>query len=260
MNKKFTILTANYNAGKYLKEWGDSILSQKYRPLEVVFVEDRSKDDSLKIIKKIAEDFKKNNIDFKLILPNKKLYCGSAYNLALEKATGNYFGVLDSDDMLESFACEFIVDIYERYPEISWIYTQYNKYNRKMDRVIKRGFCRYPGNGKSMLQMERKNINTYGHWRTFSDRISSFKNLFGKGLKCCVDKNLGFRLEEEGRGMFVDKVCYRYRTRSKGEKSIVHVYPLTKIRERVSISAKNRRKNKKIYSISRYKDIKNEEK
>ena len=45
---------------------------------------------------------------------------------------------------------------------------------------MKRGFCRHPGKGKTILQMERKNINVYGHWRTFSDRINSNKNLFGK--------------------------------------------------------------------------------
>jgi len=248
-NKKFTILTANYNAGRYLEEWASSILVQKYRPLEVIFVEDKSKDDSLKIIKKISKKFSNKSIDFKLIRPSKKLYCGSAYNLALKNATGSYFGVLDSDDMLESFACEFIVKIYENNSEIAWAYTQYNKYNRLMNRIMKRGFCRRPPKNKSILQMERKNINIYGHWRTFSDRIKSNKNLFGKNLKCCVDKHLGIRLEEEGVGMFIDKVCYKYRTRTKGEKSIVFSYPLKKVRARVVAKAKIRRKNKKVYPI-----------
>ena len=253
MNKKFTILTANYNAGRYLKEWAGSIVSQKYRPLEVIFAEDKSIDKSLKIIKEISKEFSQKGIDFKLVEHFKKMYCGSSYNLALKNATGSYFGVLDSDDMLEPFACEFIVDIYEKNPEVAWIYTQYNKYNRKMDRVMKRGFCQHPGENKSILQMEKNNINTYGHWRTFSDRIESSKNLFGNNLKCCVDKHLGMRLEEEGTGMFVDKVCYKYRTRSKGEKSIVHKYNLKKNRQMVSLEAKKRRRGKKVYSVLRYK-------
>jgi len=253
VNKKFTILTAAYNSGKYIDEWANSILEQKYRPLEVICVEDKSNDNTLEKLKQLSKKFEKQNIDFKLIQSSKKLYCGSAYNLALKKATGKYFGILDSDDMLESFACEFIVDVYERYPDITWIYTQYNKYNRKMDRIIKKGFCHYPGKNNTILYMERKNINIYGHWRTFSDRILTFKNLFGKGLKCCVDKHLGIRLEEIGKGMFVDKVCYRYRTRSKGEKSIVHVHPLKRTRVEVVQQAKKRRKNKEIYSIIKYK-------
>ena len=254
MNKKFTILTANYNAGKYLRDWADSILAQSYKPLEVIFVEDKSTDKSLEIIKKISKEFSKKGIDFKLVESSQKLFCGSAYNLALKDATGKYFGVLDSDDMLESFACQFIVDVYEKNLDVAWIYTQYDKYNRKMDRVIKRGFCKHPGKDKTILQMERNHTNTYGHWRTFSDRINSKKNLFGKGLKCCVDKHLGIKLEEQGVGMHVDKVCYKYRTRSKGEKSIVFSYPLRKVRAKVVAEAKRRRRGKKVYQILEYKD------
>ncbi len=253
-NKKFTILTANYNAGRYLKEWSSSVLSQSYRPLEVVFVEDHSTDNSLEIIKDISEKFKNKKIEFKLIKSSRKLHCGSAYNLALAKASGSYFGILDSDDMLEVFAVKFIMNIYKNNLKVAWIYTQYNKYNRKMDRILKRGFCHHPGKN-SILINERKYINTYGHWRTFSDRILSNKNLFGKGLKCCVDKHLGFRLEEEGVGMFVNKVCYKYRTRSRGENSIVYKYDLKNNREQVAHKAKERRKkSKKIYSILKYKE------
>lgn len=254
MNKKFTILTANYNAGKYLKDWADSILIQSYRPLEVIFVEDGSTDKSLEIIKKISKEFGREGIDFKLVEPSQKLFCGSAYNLALRNATGSYSGVLDSDDMLKSSAVEFIVNIYEKYSDVAWIYTQYDKYNRKMDRVIKRGFCKHPGKNKTILQMEREHINTYGHWRTFSDRIMKNKNLFGAGLKCCVDKHLGIRLEEEGVGMYVDRVCYKYRTRSRGEKSIVFSYPLTRVRAEVVAEARRRRKGKKVYQILECKE------
>ncbi len=254
MNKKFTILTAAYNSGKYIQDWSDSIIAQKYRPLEVVCVEDKSNDNTLEMLKKVSKEMKKYNIEFKLIEPPNKMFCGSAYNMALRIATGDYFGVLDSDDMLEPFACEFIADIYDRYPNVAWIYTQYNKYNRKMDRIIKRGFCDIPKTSKNILYMEKKHVNTYSHWRTFSDRIGSGKNLFGKGLKCCVDKHLGIRLEEEGVGMFVDKVCYKYRTRSKGENSIVHKYDLKKTRAMVVADARFRRKNKKIYPILKYKE------
>ena len=255
---KFTILTANYNAGRYLKDWADSILVQKHRPLEVVFVEDKSKDDSLKIIKSMEKDFKDKGIEFKLIQYHKRLHCGSAYNLALKNATGSYFGILDSDDMLEPFACKFIVEIYEKNPKVAWIYTQYNKYNRKMDRIIKKGFCKMPPQDgkrehKTILFWEGNYMNTYGHWRTFSDRIKSNKDLFGKKLKGCVDKHLGIRLEEEGDGMFVNRVCYKYRTRSKHENSIVHTYNLKKMRIGVIKEAKKRRKGKKVYSILKYK-------
>ncbi len=253
INKKFTILTAAYNSGRYIEEWANSILVQNYRPLEVICVEDCSKDNTLKELKKAEKKFKRKNIDFKLIQQEKKLHCGAAYNKALKYATGQYFGILDSDDALESFACEYIVSIYEKFQNIAWIYTQYNKYNRRMTRIIKKGFCKWPGKNETILSMEKRNINVYGHWRTFSDKILNSKNLFGKKLKCCVDKHLGFRLEELGMGMFVDKVCYKYRTRNKGENSIVHAYPLKRIRSEIVKETEKRRKKNNVYSILKYK-------
>jgi len=228
-------------------------VDQKYRPIEVVFVEDKSTDKSFKTMKKISSKFLEKGIELKLIQSPKKLFCGSAYNLAHSHATGSYCGVLDSDDMLEPFAVEFIVDIYEKNPEVAWIYTQYNKYNKSMNRIIKRGFCSCPEKGKSILTIEKRDVNIYGHWRTFSDSIINPENLFGKGLKCCVDKHLGFRLEEEGVGMFVDEVCYKYRYRSRKEGSIVFSCPLKKTKSEVMNRAKKRRKGKKVYSILKYK-------
>ena len=252
VNKKFTILTASYNTGIYLNSWAESIMSQNYRPLEVVCVEDKSTDGSLKILKKISKKFEEERIEFKLIQFSQKKFCGSAYGKAIKYATGSYIGILDSDDMLENYACEFIASIYDKYPEVAWIYTQYDKYNRSMNRVIKRGFCRYPGKKKSILSLEKQDINIYGHWRTFSDRVVNVKKLFKKGLKCCVDKNMGFRLEEEGIGMFVDKVCYRYRSRSRKENSIVYRYNLKEIKKQLIKDAERRRNNKKSYPILRY--------
>jgi glycosyltransferase involved in cell wall biosynthesis len=255
MSEKFSILTATYNCAKYLNDWANSILNQDYDNIEVVLVDDHSKDKTNDIVKGFYKKFKDKNIEFKYLKSPKKLFCGSAYNLALKNANGTYFGILDSDDMLESFACKTIVEIYDKNPKIAWIYTQYNKYNRRMDRIIRKGFCRYPGKGKTILEKEKKHVNTYGHWRTFSNRINSFDNLFGDGLKCCVDKNLGIRLEECGIGMFVNKICYKYRTRTKGENSIVHKYKLRDIRQEVVQNAKRRRhKNKKIFPILKYKN------
>ena len=51
MNNKFTIITASSNKYPYLKDWMESIIEQKYRPLEVVMVDDCSEDKTRKLIK-----------------------------------------------------------------------------------------------------------------------------------------------------------------------------------------------------------------
>ena len=47
-----SILIASYNKEKYVKRCIESCLNQTYKKLEIIFVDDSSKDNSLKIAKK----------------------------------------------------------------------------------------------------------------------------------------------------------------------------------------------------------------
>jgi len=216
-NNKFTILTSSYNCGVFLSDWASSILAQSYRPLEVIFVNDCSADmakaDVTKdVIVPLEEKIRAAGIEIKVIHNVQRLYCGSSYNVALNNATGFYFGVLDADDMLEPNAVSNIVDLYNQNPNIFWIYTQFSVHNAKM-KYIGKGFCVAPRNNDTLLSLGAKGIHAFSHWRTFSKRIDRIDKLFKDGLRCAVDKYMGYRLEEFGPGMFVNRVFYRYRRR-----------------------------------------------
>jgi len=218
---KFTILSSAYNKGQYLKDWKDSILAQKYRPLEVVLANDLSTDNTSDIMKGMEQDFKNAGIEFKPINNEKRLHCGSSYRNLVEYATGDYMGVVDTDDMLMNDAVEYIMGVYKKNPNISWIYTQFDIYDATLRHRKRTGFNCLPKAGKSMLDMGKIGMHTYGHWRTFSSKIERPDKLFCKGLTCSVDKYMGYRLEEFGPGMFVNKVCYKYRQHPVGSKNSV---------------------------------------
>ena len=258
-NKTFVILTASRNCARYLPDWASSIISQTYRPISVTLVDDASTDGTSKLIKSIQKSFKENNIDFEYIKSSKRIYCGSAYNLAAKKSRkkGAYFGILDSDDMLEPFACQYVADLYQKYSNVIWIYTQHNKYNRKMDRIIKKGFSGIPPKKKSLLSLgKRRGSLGFSHWRTFSNKVQHPELLFKQKLKGCVDKYMGYRLEETGIGLFTHKICYKFRTRSRGERAISFNQPLRILLEEVMKEAVYRRKylKPKHYQIMVYKD------
>jgi len=219
--KKFTIITSGYNKGKNIDDWANSIIKQKYRPLEVVFANDKSTDDTLIKIKGIKEKFKNNNIEFKLVDNHKQLYCGGSYHNLTNYINGFYVGVLDADDMLEEGAVEYIMDLYKQNPDIYWIYTQFLWCNEEMKNG-RRGLNSCPSKGQSLLDLGDKGIHGIGAgWRTFSCKIERVDKLFGKHLTCAVDKNMGYRLEEAGPGMFVEKKCYIHRGHSIGSKDSV---------------------------------------
>lgn len=210
MNNKFTILTASSNKYPYLDDWMNSILAQKYRPLEVVMVDDCSDDNTRKLIKRFRKRFGENDISFIYLKNNKRLHCSSSYRRAIEVATGDFMGVLDADDMLVDDAVEYIMSKYNEHKDIAWIYTQFAICDARMN-FIKNGFCRISNSWGSMLDSGERRKQVYSHWRTFSRRCTDLNNLLPEGLRCAVDKYMGYKLEELGNGMFINRVCYKYR-------------------------------------------------
>ena len=51
MEKKVSIIIPVHNSSKYLKKCIDSVLKQTYKNIEVICIENGSKDNSLKILK-----------------------------------------------------------------------------------------------------------------------------------------------------------------------------------------------------------------
>ena len=80
MRKKLVSIIVNcYNGEKYLSKTLSSILDQKYKNFEVIFVDNCSNDSSSKIFKQI------NDSRFKYFKTKKKIKLYEARNYALKK-------------------------------------------------------------------------------------------------------------------------------------------------------------------------------
>ena len=92
---KVSIIVPVYNGEKVLPHCIESIINQDYRDIEIILVDDGSKDDSFKVISEYA---KKDD----RIVPVHKENGGvsSTRNLALDMATGDYIQFIDVDDWL----------------------------------------------------------------------------------------------------------------------------------------------------------------
>ena len=81
-----SIIIPVYNAEKYLKTCLDSILNQTYKDIEVICVNDCSKDDSLKILEEYARKDKRVQI----INNETNLGPGANRNIGIKRARGKY--------------------------------------------------------------------------------------------------------------------------------------------------------------------------
>ena len=90
---KFSVIIPIYNAEKVLKESIESVLRQSFQDFELILINDGSKDNSLEICTKYAQ----NNKRIKVInTPNGGV--SRARNLGIDNAKGEYICFLDADD------------------------------------------------------------------------------------------------------------------------------------------------------------------
>lgn len=100
---------------------------------------------------------------------------------------------------------------YSEHPKLSYLYTQFFWCNRDMKKCHG-GVSSLPTDGKSLVDtVLTTGRHCFSHWRTFKRKLASKATLFPEGLKVSVDKNLGFQLEELGRGGFLPRALYYYR-------------------------------------------------
>ena len=93
---KVSIIVPTYNVEQYLSECMDSIIGQTLKDLEIICVNDGSTDGSLDILKKYAAT------DERVIIIDKKNEgYGCAMNDGLDRASGEYVGIVEPDDYVD---------------------------------------------------------------------------------------------------------------------------------------------------------------
>ena len=86
-----------YNAEPFLRQALDSVVGQTLKDIEIVCVNDGSKDSSLSIL----EEYAAKDSRIKIIDGPNGGY-GHAMNTGMASATGEYIGILEPDDYLIS--------------------------------------------------------------------------------------------------------------------------------------------------------------
>ena len=104
---KVSIIVPVYNVEKYLTKCLDSLVNQTFEDLEILAVDDGSTDNSKKIIDLFAEKYPDKILQFKKQNGGQ----GSARNLGLQYAKGDYISFVDSDDWLDIDAIEKMYNI-----------------------------------------------------------------------------------------------------------------------------------------------------
>lgn len=92
---KVSIIIPTYNVEDYLRECMDSVTRQTLKDIEIICINDGSTDGSLEILKEYADK------DPRIVLVDKENEgYGVGMNIGLDKASGEYIGIVEPDDFV----------------------------------------------------------------------------------------------------------------------------------------------------------------
>lgn len=100
-----SIAMASYNGAKYIGEQLESIINQTYKNIEVVIVDDCSKDDTVAVI----ETYQKKYPFLKLLINEKNSGVTKTFETAIINCKGFFIAISDQDDIWELNKIEILV-------------------------------------------------------------------------------------------------------------------------------------------------------
>ena len=130
-----------YNSEKDMRKCLESLISQKDK-VEIIIIDDGSKDGTGKIVDEYAEKYP----DCVIGVHQENGGHGAGINKALTLATGEFFKVVDSDDWVDQNGYQQVIDTIEKYgDQIDLFVTDYAYYTvNKIQKIIKFGHVMNP--------------------------------------------------------------------------------------------------------------------
>lgn len=95
--EKLTVIISGYNCEKSIKRCIYSILNQTYKNIQIIVIDDASKDKTYEICKEIEK--KENRLE--IYRNNKNLGVSQSRNIGIKHAIGEFITFVDSDDYIE---------------------------------------------------------------------------------------------------------------------------------------------------------------
>ena len=115
--KKVSVIIPTYNCAKYVRGAVESVLKQSYGNVEIVVIDDGSKDNTKEIL---APYFGKIIYIYQ---ENKGL--PGARNRGIHESSGDFIAFLDADDLWESRKLEIQMAIMDSHPEVCIVFSDF---------------------------------------------------------------------------------------------------------------------------------------
>ena len=201
-----SIIIPAYNAEKYIAETINSVLSQTYKNWELIIVDDGSTDDTAKIVKAFCD--KDDRIQY---FYKENSGVSDTRNYGMEKAKGDYFALLDADDVWEKENLQEKLNVLIQESEYDWVFS--NMYNANANAEIIEEAAK--GKDDNILKsiLEWKGEVVPGPSSNVVFKRKSYDNgvRFDKKFSTAADQDFTIQLAAKYKGFHINKPLWRYR-------------------------------------------------
>jgi len=138
---KVSVIIPTFNRAHYLKAAIESVLAQNFRDLEIVVVDDASKDETSLIVRSFTQ------APIRYVRHDSKKGPGAARNSGIREARGEYIALLDDDDEWRPGKLEQQVALLDTLPaRVGLVYTGFLKIDASSKRIIAKILPKERGN------------------------------------------------------------------------------------------------------------------
>ncbi len=128
-----TVILPVYNASKYLPDCLSSLELQTHRDLQIIAIDDHSRDDSLKVLRQ----YKKNFDNFEIYSNKKRYGLAVCYNRAIKRARGKFVAFMNPHDINAISRFKRQVNFLLNNPRTVAVGTQYTRIDDSNKRLEK---------------------------------------------------------------------------------------------------------------------------
>ncbi|MGI8469851.1 MAG: glycosyltransferase family 2 protein [Pyrinomonadaceae bacterium] len=203
MKPLVSVIIPNYNYAQYLREAIDSVLRQTYENIEIIVVDDGSKDESKEVLQscgdKIETVFQQN------------LGVSAARNNGVRKSVGEFIALLDADDMWLPEKIERQIQKFTENSEIGLVHVGVEEFD-DAGNILKTRLNGMAGEVSHELLLSKNAVILGGGSGMMIPR-KVFEEVEGFDLRLLTsaDWDLFYRVSRSYKVGFVNEVLLRYR-------------------------------------------------
>lgn len=198
---KVTVFMPVYNGEKYIKQAIDSILNQSYTDFELLIIDDGSTDNTVNIISAYTDS------RIRLLCNKKNMGIPFTRNRGLEEARGEYFAIMDADDIAYPDRLQLQVNYLDNNLDINIVTASYYVMRKNIDirKVVKKDNDEYI---RASLLFDSYLCNPSTMFRT------NLRETYKYNEQCivCQDYDFWIQLMEKNKFGAIEKPLLRYRT------------------------------------------------